>query len=332
MIAPRGRGAPAFLDEEEEVAPARERQLWPWLVAAAFVIAAIVAGFLVWHQLSGGGPKETVINYIGESVGQAERQIKDIHLNPVEKKQSCERYAPGQVCNQSPEAGGKVSKGGNVTLIVSTGKPKVAVPSVVGQPFAQAKAAFKTAGLKIDEHIVKGGKTKGIVSAVDPPAGKMIPKGSTVRVNVTAGPVINQVPSVVHETEQQAQADLATAGFNMVVAGYTNSNQPQNTVVSQDPQPGQSLAQGQSVKVTLSNGPPQKTVPSVVNETSEQATLDLENAGFKVKQVPTPTSDQTQQDIVQSQTPAGNSQAPQGSTVTIDVGQYQPGGTTTTIP
>jgi len=332
MIAPRGRGAPVFLEEEEEAAPARERPLWPWLVAAAFVIAAIVAGFLVWHQLSGGGPKETVINYIGESVAQAERQIKGIHLNPVEKKQPCVRYSPGQVCNQSPEAGGKVSKGGDVTLIVSTGKPKVAVPTLVGQTWPKAEAALKSAGLKADEHIVKGGQTKGIVSATAPAAGKMIPKGSTVRVNVTAGPVINQVPSVVGETEQQAQADLATAGFNMVVAGYTNSNRPQNDVVSQDPQPGQNLAQGKPVKVTLSNGPPQKTVPSVVGETSEQATLDLENAGFKVKQVQTPTSDSTQQDIVQSQTPDGNSQAPQGSTVTIAVGQYQPSGTTTTLP
>ncbi len=330
MITPRGRSY-GVLDESEEAGPERERPLWPWIAAGAFVIAAIVAAFLVWNQLAGGGPKVHVGLYIGEHVSQASHQITAANLHVKEQKQACEKYAPGLVCNQDPEAGGTVPKGGTVTLIVSTGKPKVAVPTTVGQTWPDAKKALIAAHLKPDEHIVPGGKAKNIVSATDPKAGTMIAEGSTVRVNVTAGPVIKQVPSVVGETEQQAQADLAAAGFNFVLAGYTNSNRPKDDVVSQSPQPNSNAAQGSSVKVTLSNGPPQKSVPSVVGETSEQATSDLEAAGFKVKQVPTNTSDPTQQDLVQSQTPAGNAQAAQGSTVTIDVGQFN-GGTTTTIP
>ncbi len=41
-------------------------------------------------------------------------------------------------------------------------------------------------------------------------------------------------------------------------------------------------------------------------------------------QQPTAT-DASQQNIVQSQNPAGNAQAPQGSTVIIVVGQHSPG-------
>jgi eukaryotic-like serine/threonine-protein kinase len=332
MIRPRG-GEFALLDEEEEEGGGglRDRPLWPWLVAAAFVIAALVAGFFVWHQLSGGGPQEPVGLYVGEPIAQAERQVRNAHLNPVEKKQPCTKYKPGHVCSQDPQPGHKLSKGSDVILFVSTGKPKVAVPSVAGETWTQAQQDLEAKKLKPVKHIVPGGKTKGVVSGTDPGAGKMIPVGSKVIVNVTAGPTIRQVPNVTNESEAQAQSDLNAAGFNLVVAGYQDSNQPANYVVSQDPQPGQNANQGSNVKVILSKGPPQTTVPNEVGKSSEQAMIDLENAGFKVKQVPQATADPTQQDVVQSQSPAGNTQAAKGSTVTIYVGQFN-GGTTTTGP
>ena len=52
------------------------------------------------------------------------------------------------------------------------------------------------------------------------------------------------------------------------------------------------------------------------------ATAALQTAGFKVKAVQTPTTDQSQDGIVQSQDPAGGSQAKPGSKVTITVGQF----------
>jgi serine/threonine-protein kinase len=69
-----------------------------------------------------------------------------------------------------------------------------------------------------------------------------------------------------------------------------------------------------------------------VGETAGQATHDLEAAGFKVNpQYATESSDPTQNGIVQSQNPAGGSQATKGSIVTITIAQYSPSGTTTTI-
>ena len=52
----------------------------------------------------------------------------------------------------------------------------------------------------------------------------------------------------------------------------------------------------------MSNGPPQTTVPYVVSETAEQATHDLEAAGFKVVQQYVTVGDPSQDGIVQSQT------------------------------
>jgi serine/threonine-protein kinase len=122
---------------------------------------------------------------------------------------------------------------------------------------------------------------------------------------------------------QDATAKLNADGFNPNPS-FVDSTAPQGQVVSQSPAPGTSEPQGTSVKLNVSNGPPQVTVPDVVGYTSQQAVSTLEAAGFHVTQQ-TVATDASQQNIVQSQNPAGNAQAPQGSTVTIVVGQHSPG-------
>jgi serine/threonine-protein kinase len=157
------------------------------------------------------------------------------------------------------------------------------------------------------------------VTATDPPAGKSVPKGSKVRVNVMSGPQQIAVPSVVGDSLATATAALHNAGFN-VNPTYQDSNAPQNQVIHQNPSPGSKEPKGSTVDVIVSNGPPQVSVPDVVGYTSQQAVQALESAGFKVLQQTISMSDPSQNNIVQQQNPAGGSQATKGSTVTITVG------------
>ena len=176
MIAPpssarAGYVPPPVVEEEEfEERGGPERPLWPWLVAAAFVIAAAIAGFFVWHELSGSKTMEPVKLYVGEPQAQAERQIRAAHLVPEVKKGSSESYKKGIVFNQNPSAGSHVEKGGTVTISVSSGPPKVSVPDVKGQQWTDAQQALTDQGLVPVERIVPG-NTKGQVTATDPPAG-----------------------------------------------------------------------------------------------------------------------------------------------------------------
>jgi serine/threonine-protein kinase len=303
-----------------------ERPVWPWLVAGLFVVAAAIAGVLVFHQLSGSGPQETVGLYTGEPVSRAVRQIRADHLVANIKHGTSATYPPGRVYDQSPQPGGHVTKGGAVTIWVSSGKPKVAIPKLAGLTWPDASKALRGLGLKPVEQIVPGGTTKGMVTGSNPGAGQKVTLGSRVTVNVTAGPKISPVPTVVGQTLAQATAALHAAGFN-VNPTYVDSTAPANQVISQNPAPSTPEPAGTIVNVQVSNGPPQKQVPDVVGETAQQAVSDLQAAGFKVKQVAQATSDVTQQGIVVAQTPAGNSQAGTGSTVTIYVGQFS--GTTT---
>jgi eukaryotic-like serine/threonine-protein kinase len=330
MIAPppptRARDVPPPVVEEEAYAEpgGPERPLWPWLVAAAFVIAAAIAGFFVWHELSGSPVKEPVGLYQGEKQAQAERQIRAAHLVPSVQHGSSERYKKGIVFKQNPSPGSKVDKGGTVTITVSTGPPPVSVPDVKGKQWPDAQQELSDAGLVPVEHIVPG-DTKGQVTATDPPAGKSVPKGSKVRVNVMSGPQQVGVPSVVGQTLAEATAALHNDGFN-VNPTYVDSTAPQNQVIHQNPAPGSSEPKGSTIDLQVSNGPPQVSVPPVVGETTQQAVSDLEAAGFQVTQQFVSVTDPSQDGIVQSQSPDGGFKATKGSTVTITIGQLSPAG------
>jgi serine/threonine-protein kinase len=325
MIAPPPASAappPTVVEEEEEYAEGGDRPLWPWLVAVGFVVAAVIAGFFVWQELSGSTPQVPANNYVNEPQASAQQQIKAAGLVSSVHKGPNERYKKGIVFKQDPSPGTKIDKGGTVTLWVSTGPPKVTVPAVKGESWTKAQADLVNAGLQPVKYIVPG-KTADVVTATDPAGGQSVPKGTKVRVNVSSGPKIAAVPSVVGLSIQDATAKLNADGFNPNPS-FVDSTAPQGQVVSQSPAPGTSEPQGTSVKLNVSNGPPQVTVPDVVGYTSQQAVSTLEAAGFHVTQQ-TVATDASQQNIVQSQNPAGNAQAPQGSTVTVVVGQHSPG-------
>src|SRR5436190_21693465 len=215
MIAAPSRAGdippPVVVDEEEEERGGPDRPLWPWLVAAGFVIAAIIASFFVWQELSGSTVQEPVALYTGEPQAQAEQQIHAAHLVPSVQHGSSERYKKGIVFKQDPDPGSKVDKGGTVTIWVSTGPPKVKTPDVKGQQWTDAQQALTDAGLVPVEHFVPG-KTKGQVTATDPPAGAAVAKGSKVHVNVMTGPAQGTVPNVVGDTLSQALDILRNAG------------------------------------------------------------------------------------------------------------------------
>ncbi len=187
----------------------------------------------------------------------------------------------GIVFKQDPTPGTKVDKGGTVTLWVSTGPPKVTVPAVKGESWAKAQADLVECRTEAGE-VHRAGQDSGRGDRDRPGRGQSVPKGSKVRVNVSSGPKIAAVPSVVGLSIQDATAKLNAAGFNPNPS-FVDSTAPQGQVVSQSPAPGTSEPQGTSVRLNVSNGPKQVTVPDVVGYTSQQAVSTLEAAGFHVQ-------------------------------------------------
>jgi len=133
-------------------------------------------------------------------------------------------------------------------------------------------------------------------------------------------PERGEVPDVVGMRSLEAQAALADASFTPVVE-KVHSVQPVNTVLSQTPAGGASAVLGSAVDLTVSDGrAPKGAVPDVVGLPQKDAIGELEAAGFVVEVTFVDVTDEAQDGVVLSQTPAGGEKADPGSTVTLDVG------------
>ena len=155
-----------------------------------------------------------------------------------------------------------------------------------------------------------------------------MPQQSKVRINVSSGPKPVATPNVVGQNYDSASSYLLGQGF-AVKRTDVDSPQPPNTVIAQDPAVNTSIAPGSTITLTVSRGPKDKPIPSVVNLDIDSARTTLTDSGFKVRVVYEPTQDQSLDGVVTLQDPPSGTQAKPGTTVTITVGQYSSAATTT---
>ncbi|MFL5910115.1 MAG: Stk1 family PASTA domain-containing Ser/Thr kinase [Gaiellaceae bacterium] len=318
--------------------PIHRRPVWPWIAALLFVIGAGIGGWFLYHQISNKLNSSTPVavrNYVDENEQNATTNITADGFNPVVKHHSSLTTPAGLVYQQDPPAGHRQPKGNDVTIWVSTGKPKVEIPTLKGLKSADAIAKLKELHLVPDVHDVTSPLPADEVTASDPKAGTQVVSGTKVRINVSSGPTTTTVPNVVGKSLSDATTTLNAAGFK-VSPTFVESDQPQNQVVSYSPS---EAAKGSTIALTVSSGPKTVAVPDVRTFDVGTATSTLQDMNFKVKFTYTTVTDPNQDQIVLDQSPAPGKQATPGSIVTLNVGRCPSGGcpattetTTTTTP
>jgi eukaryotic-like serine/threonine-protein kinase len=132
-------------------------------------------------------------------------------------------------------------------------------------------------------------------------------------------PAKHDVPNVTGKPVQAALAILQNAGFDPSVQRISSRNH-KDTVLRQDPQPGQSAQEGSEVELTVSDGPGQKAVPDVADQTRSHALRALRAAGFKVREQ-RENSDTVRSGHVISTKPTALTPYELGSTVTVVVSE-----------
>jgi serine/threonine-protein kinase len=234
-----------------------------------------------------------------------------------------ERVEVGHVYDQTPDAGERIDKGNTVVVLVSTGKPKVTVPGVVGDRVEDAVGAIAARGLKADPHRINSDKEAGTVTGQFPKAGTRLLKGDKVRINVSQGPKPIAVPPVVGSAYESAAATLQGAGF-AVARRDVEANDPKGVVVQMDPGANTLASKGSTVTLFVSKGPKESSIPDVTSFSRADAIATLRNSGFKVLVQVGETTDPNYDGAVLTQFPGPGETAKPGATVTITVGHYTP--------
>ncbi|HET7514781.1 MAG TPA: Stk1 family PASTA domain-containing Ser/Thr kinase [Gaiella sp.] len=302
------------------------RAWWPWLVAAAAAIALGIGGWLLYDnirdQIDANEPIAVNI-YTGILESKAVALINGDGFEPNVRRLPNADAQPGYVYQQQPDPGTKQPRGSIVTILVSSGKPKVTVPSLVGKTRDAAVAELTRLQLQPRVVQVNSSEPANNVTAQDPRPGVVVVAGSAVRINVSSGPKPVAVPSVVGQSYDSAAAQLQSAGFT-VGRVDVDSDQPAGQVVDQSPPGNSTASKGSSVTLSVSKGPTTVTVPDVALQTVADARATLRAAGFRVAVVRQDTEDESLDGVVMSQDPGGNTQAEPKSVVTLTVGQFVP--------
>jgi serine/threonine-protein kinase len=288
------------------------------------VAAAIVAGWYVYTKIQDQLNQTKPVS-VPLVVGSVERLARDklvaAGLKVRIRRLPNATVEVGRVFDQSRPAGERTEKGNLVVIEVSSGKPKVSVPNVVGKQSTDAAAALAERGLKANVHYVHSEKDSGIVTGQFPKVGTRLLKGEKVRINVSQGPKPVGVPPVVGSPFESAAGALQGAGF-AVARRDVESNDPKGIVVQMDPPANSLIAPGSTVTLFVSKGPTESSVPDVTSFSRADAIATLRNSGFKVVVDVSDTSDSTLDGVVMTQTPGPGESAKPGATVTITVGHF----------
>jgi beta-lactam-binding protein with PASTA domain len=158
--------------------------------------------------VSSGVEKVAVPNVVGLDQDTAERALQDKgFVAAVEREDSGE--PEGNVLRQRPPAGTKLAKDERVTIVVSKGPQKVAVPDVVGLTRGDARGELQNAGfhVAVRERTVTEQTDEDLVLDQRPGHGTQLKKGRTVIIFVGK----YQAPPEPTETETAPTTPDGTA-------------------------------------------------------------------------------------------------------------------------
>lgn len=256
--------------QEDEAAKADEAKkrtiaIVSGVSVALVAVIAIVLVILSFTGKLGGGDKITVQNFIGMNYDEeiAGTDLEKEYQFKVIKEHDL-THDEGEVINQTPPEGSRISKDDQVTLTVATHEDTLTVPDVYNKDANIAKQQISLAQLvpeiqTINDDTVEEGK----VIRTSPERGDPVTAGDKVILFVSTGKSGNEVevPSVVNLSFEDAKAQLESMGLGIRQVKEVDSDKAKGTVVSQSIKDKEMVSKGTIIDVEVSSGnKPAKTV------------------------------------------------------------------------
>jgi len=206
-------------------------------------------------------------------------------------------------------------------LIVSGGEP-VRVPNLIGKSIVDAHAQIKDSGLKID---LAGSRYSPIVPqdsiiSQDPAPGRMVKSTRTVRVVLSRGTEMIQVPDITGGDVRQAVVELTKIGLKPKSQVRIHYPARADIVIGQDPPAGSLLPRDSGVDFLVSLGAPRVSyaMPNLINKPLDEVTELLNSLNLKISNKREMHED-TPEDVVFYQDPLPGMYVSEGETVRTKV-------------
>lgn len=162
---------------------------------------------------------------------------------------------------------------------------QVKIPMVANKDRAEAEKILKEAGFEVTvEETTHDKIARGKAIGTDPAANASVARGTEIKLLVSSGREITDVPDLTGKTTEEAVQLLKDAKLvlNKEVKEDASDDVPKGKIITQTPPQGSQVSTGTKVTITVSTGPEDVRVPVVTGQQLEDARENLESAGFKV--------------------------------------------------
>lgn len=229
------------------------------LVRALAILTGLVAlglvSAFVAMQWSLEPDRVEVVRVVGLESIAASQLLKEAGLAPkVVAEEFHSRIAKGGVISQQPPAGTRAKLGTEVRLIVSRGTDRITVPDVAGRTLPQAQRMLVEAGLSPGtvSQTHSDGYPRDQVIGQDPQPGADLIRGTTVHLLLSLGPYEGSLamPDLLGRDVVSATNLLKELQVEAVLL-FEQAPSREGKVVAQDPPPGERLAVGGKVRITV---------------------------------------------------------------------------------
>jgi serine/threonine-protein kinase len=305
----RGVSPPIAPDRRTGFVPGGDRRRVP-ILAAVVLMVLTVAGSAWWVTMGRYTDSPQLVNMTRAQAEQKATQ-EGFKLFYADGEYS-ETVKKDVVLDQKPKVDQRIVKGGTITLLLSLGPERYAVPDVTGMELAAAKGELEQVKLKAEEGDGQYSDTvpEGVVISTDPAVNTSLKPGATVTVVVSKGRAPVTVPDLANKNINEARALLQQLGL-AAVESYQDDDAAADTVIGQSPKAGTGVEKDAEIKLDVSKGPPLVTVPRVIDQPCPQGQQALQAANLKVR------IDFNPNGIVRSQSPPENTPVPPQTEVAI---------------
>jgi serine/threonine-protein kinase len=189
----------------------------------------------------------------------------------------------------------------------TTAVTQIEVPNVVGETEAQAVAILS--GVDLDPELRQEASSdveEGIVIRTDPAAGAMVEAGREVFVYVSAGQDPVDVPTLIGETRERAEALINEAGLTVgAVTERADSEAEPGIVIEQSPVAGIERDPGEPVNFVVSTGAEEFELPEFSGQEDNEVFAELARLDLTWETVTEDSNDFDEGIVIRTQPEAG---------------------------
>ena len=226
--------------------------------------------------VSRGANRLEMPDAVGRRLTEVLPALEEAEIPVRVEREASETVERGVVIEQSPEPGTRVTGADEVELLVSAGPADRPVPEVAGRSLDSAAFELGRAGLELGsiQMVESPDAPRTAVIAIEPVAGTVVARDTTVDLVVSTGRTPVPVPDVVEDRESAARAALEGAGFEVAVATRLVGvgGEGLGGVFEQYPPGGTPLAPGERVTIVVGRAGPPLLPPRTTTTTTTTTT------------------------------------------------------------